>query len=184
MPHLGLTSKIKRSSFPRKRESSQLTSSPTQWGNTNTTLPARQRLFDRLDSRFRGNDGIFGAWFRKHLFILLTVLLALTSTQAGAWSHTPNDSEIQIIAVAKLPPEARDTLRLIKQGGPFPYPRDGVVFGNYEQLLPQQPRGYYREYTVKTPGARNRGARRIVCGVPVECYYSSDHYRTFQRIKE
>ena len=68
------------------------------------------------------------------------------------------------IAVAELPPEGRETLALIKQGGPFPYSRDGIVFNNFEKRLPLQPRGYYREYTVKTPGARNRGARRIVCG--------------------
>jgi len=83
---------------------------------------------------------------------------------------------------AGLPPEARKTLRLIGQGGPFPYERDGVVFGNYERRLPERPRGYYHEYTVKTPGERGRGARRIVCGPPPECYYSDDHYQTFQRI--
>ena len=185
MPHLGLTSKNKHSSFPRKRESSQLTNSPTQWDNTlSTALPATRRLFDKLDSRFLGNDGIFGAWFKKHLFVSLTVLLALLSTQACARGHTQHDSKIQIIAVAELPFEARDILRLIKQHGPFPFPRDGVVFGNYEHRLPQQSRGYYHEYTVRTPGARNRGARRIVCGAPAECYYSNDHYKTFQRIRE
>jgi ribonuclease T1 len=83
-----------------------------------------------------------------------------------------------------LPVEARDTFHLIKQGGPFPYPRDGVVFGNREHQLPQQSRGYYHEYTVKTPGAHNRGARRIVCGVVPECYYTDDHYQSFKRIKE
>lgn len=93
-------------------------------------------------------------------------------------------SSIPVVAIAALPAEARDTLQLIKQGGPFPYPRDGVVFNNYEHILPQQPRGYYHEYTVKTPGVRHRGARRIVCGVVPECYYSGDHYRSFQRIAE
>jgi ribonuclease T1 len=88
------------------------------------------------------------------------------------------------VSAGELPFEARATLRLIKQGGPFPYARDGVVFSNYEHRLPQQARGYYHEYTVKTPGAANRGTRRIVCGVPPECYYSDDHYRTFRRIKE
>ncbi|MDD5384958.1 MAG: ribonuclease [Gallionella sp.] len=91
---------------------------------------------------------------------------------------------LPVIAVAELPAEARDTLRAIKQGGPFAYPRDGVAFKNYERILPQQSRGYYHEYTVKTPGARNRGARRIVCGKPVECYYTADHYQTFKRIRE
>ena len=91
---------------------------------------------------------------------------------------------LAIISIAELPPEAYDTLRTIKQGGPFAYPRDGVAFKNYERILPKQPRGYYREYTVKTPGARNRGARRIVCGPLPECYYTADHYQTFKRIRE
>jgi ribonuclease T1 len=82
-----------------------------------------------------------------------------------------------------LPPEAHETLRLIRQGGPFPYPRDGVVFGNYEHRLPAQARGYYHEYTVKTPGEHGRGTRRIVCGARQDCYYSGDHYQTFQPIE-
>ena len=86
--------------------------------------------------------------------------------------------------MAELPAEAHDTLLAIKQGGPFAYERDGVVFGNYERILPQRQRGYYREYTVRTPGARHRGARRIVCGPLPECYYSADHYQTFKRIRE
>ena len=205
MTHPGLTSKIKRSSFPRRRESSQLTNSPTQWDNTsNTALSAggttshltrlpkdasqvagyTRRLFDKLDSRLRGNDGLFGVWLKKYLSVLFAVLLALVSMQACARGHLHNDSKLQIIAVVALPSEARDTLRLVKQGGPFPFPRDGVVFGNHEKRLPQQPRGYYHEYTVRTPGARNRGARRIVCGEPAECYYSNDHYKTFRRIRE
>lgn len=88
------------------------------------------------------------------------------------------------VVVGDLPPEARTTLRLIDQGGPFPYRRDGVVFGNYERLLPPRPRGYYHEYTVTTPGARNRGARRIIAGDHGERYYTDDHYRTFRRIRE
>jgi ribonuclease T1 len=88
------------------------------------------------------------------------------------------------IGVADLAPEARTTLQLIEQGGPFPYRRDGVVFGNYERLLPQRPRGYYHEYTVTTPRARNRGARRIIAGRQGERYYTADHYRTFWRIRE
>jgi ribonuclease T1 len=86
------------------------------------------------------------------------------------------------IEVKALPPEARETLALIKAGGPFPYARDGAVFGNREGLLPRRSRGYYREYTVRTPGARDRGARRIVAGHDGELYYSDDHYRTFRRI--
>ena len=86
------------------------------------------------------------------------------------------------IAARKLPDEARQTLALIDQSGPFPYQRDGAVFGNREGLLPKRERGYYREYTVKTPGARDRGARRIVAGRAGERYYTDDHYRSFRRI--
>jgi ribonuclease T1 len=88
------------------------------------------------------------------------------------------------IVAADLPPEARTTLRLIDQGGPFPHSRDGMTFGNFEKLLPLHPRGYYREYTVPTPGAGNRGARRIIVGKQRERYYTGDHYRTFRRIRE
>lgn len=90
----------------------------------------------------------------------------------------------QGIAVQDLPPEARETLALIKAGGPFPFARDGVVFNNREGLLPKRGRGYYREYTVRTPGARDRGARRIVAGEGGEFYYTHDHYRSFRRIIE
>lgn len=87
----------------------------------------------------------------------------------------------------ELPKQAVHTLLLIRQGGPFPYEKDGSVFGNRERLLPSHPRGYYREYTVKTVGARNRGARRIVCGgsrktAPDACFYTDDHYASFRRI--
>lgn len=108
------------------------------------------------------------------------------------------------IAVDRLPAEAHDTLRRIREGGRFPYARDGIVFGNYERHLPARPRGYYREYTVTTPGVQHRGARRIVAGgcdrdaapgrrpperwtapCPAgEFYYTADHYRSFQRILE
>lgn len=115
--------------------------------------------------------------------VALGLLLCLP--QAQARSHHAHDvADVATITVAELPAEGRDTLQLIKRGGPFPYPRDGVVFGNYEHALPQQARGYYHEYTVKTPSARNRGARRIVCGVVSECYYTGDHYRSFYRITE
>lgn len=115
--------------------------------------------------------------------LLLGLLLCLPFAQAR--SHHPHEAvATSAITVSELPSEAQDTLRLIKRNGPYPYPRDGVVFGNYEHALPQQPRGYYHEYTVKTLGAHNRGARRIVCGVAPECFYSDDHYRTFKRIVE
>ncbi|OGS81646.1 MAG: ribonuclease [Gallionellales bacterium GWA2_59_43] len=113
---------------------------------------------------------------------LLALLLWLP--QAQGQTQVAGRTELPAIARAELSAEARDTLRAIEQGGPYAYERDGTVFKNYERVLPQQSRGYYREYTVKTPGARNRGARRIVCGKLPECYYSPDHYRTFKRIRE
>ena len=88
-------------------------------------------------------------------------------------------------AAVDLPPEAQATLRLIRAGGPFPYARDGVVFGNYERRLPDRPRGYYHEYTVPTPGVASRGARRLVAGgqPPDEFWYSDDHYESFHRLE-
>ncbi|MDD4928174.1 MAG: ribonuclease [Gallionella sp.] len=116
------------------------------------------------------------------LGVMILSLALFSNAQAFQW---PGQSQGgNTIAVTELPAEAHDTLRAIKQGGPFAYPRDGVVFGNYERVLPKQARGYYHEYTVKTPGARNRGARRIIAGVPGEYYYTADHYQTFQRIRE
>jgi ribonuclease T1 len=97
------------------------------------------------------------------------------------------EPEVSTVALAALPAEAQQTEKLIRRGGPFAYAKDGSVFGNRERLLPTNARGYYREYTVKTPGARDRGARRIVCGgsqptKPDACYYTSDHYASFARI--
>ena len=91
------------------------------------------------------------------------------------------------VALAQLPAEAQNTHRLIFAGGPFPHRKDGTVFGNRERALPAQPRGYYREYTVQTPGSRDRGARRIVCGgrqpsQPKSCFYTGDHYASFRQI--
>jgi ribonuclease T1 len=91
------------------------------------------------------------------------------------------------VPVSELPAEAQAVDRAIRSGGPFAYPKDGIVFANRERLLPPERRGYYREYTVATPGARDRGARRIVCGgrqpaAPLACYYSNDHYASFHRI--
>ena len=114
----------------------------------------------------------------------LWLILMAFCLPAEAHSHHPVTADVAVIAVADLPVEARATLRAIRQGGPFAYDRDGVVFGNYERVLPRQARGYYHEYTVKTPGVRNRGARRIITGVPGEYYYSADHYQSFNRIRE
>jgi len=91
---------------------------------------------------------------------------------------------LETISPTNLPREARHTLELIKAGGPFPYPKDGTVFGNREKRLPEHRHGYYREYTVKTPGRRDRGARRIIAGSGGEFYYTEDHYNTFKLIKE
>jgi ribonuclease T1 len=88
------------------------------------------------------------------------------------------------VPIKSLPIEARQTLALIHANGPFPHAQDGRTFGNREKLLPPRERGYYREYTVKTPGARDRGARRIVAGKGGEYYYTDDHYRSFRRIVE
>ncbi len=117
------------------------------------------------------------AW-RAFGLLLAGMLLCLP---ALAHSHHAS-TEPATVVVAELPPAARETLRLIQQGGPFPYTRDGVVFGNYEHRLPQRARGYYHEYTVPTPGTHGRGPRRIVCGPWPECYYTGDHYQTFRRI--
>ena len=96
------------------------------------------------------------------------------------------------VTLATLPAEARQTYTLIRSGGPFPFAKDGVTFGNYENALPKRRRGYYHEYTVPTPRAKNRGARRIVCGgeaadwarkQPAACYYTDDHYATFREIR-
>jgi ribonuclease T1 len=122
-------------------------------------------------------------WHRLAPFwILLAVLLGLPTV-----AHSFDDRSTGSIATtpaAQLPPQARETLHLIRAGGPFPYAKDGVVFGNYERVLPRKPRGYYHEYTVPTPGAHDRGARRIITGRAGELYYTDDHYRTFKRILE
>jgi ribonuclease T1 len=97
-------------------------------------------------------------------------------------SGTDPDSGLPIVAVADLPPEAHETIALIDQGGPFPYPQDGDTFRNDEGLLPDQPLGYYREYTVETPGSDDRGARRIVAGSAGELYWTDDHYNSFSKI--
>jgi len=118
------------------------------------------------------------------------VALAVAVAAHGAGSagvHTAPDTS-RGIALADLPQEARAVYARIGRGGPFAYERDGVVFGNREQLLPAKPRGYYHEYTVRTPGEKTRGARRIVCGGPATrpeaCYYTDDHYQSFRRIRE
>ncbi len=129
---------------------------------------------------------------RLTTLLRLLLLLVLVGGLAGA-GQAREARSLQGIALSELPPEAAKTLRLIQQGGPFPYShKDGSTFGNFERRLPAQPRAYYREYTVPTPGSRDRGARRIIAGegrggdvaTSGEYYYTDDHYRSFRRIRE
>ncbi|MDR2991000.1 MAG: ribonuclease [Burkholderiaceae bacterium] len=117
---------------------------------------------------------------------LLGCGLGAVSLPAAAF-QPPGPAQIPTVTVTDLPRQGQQTYQLILQGGPFPYSKDGTVFGNYERQLPSARRGYYHEYTVTTPGVRNRGARRIVCGgiqrtAPDACYYTSDHYSSFKKI--
>ena len=110
-----------------------------------------------------------------------------TAPASFAPAQPQADSRIPAMPLQQLPRQGQATYALILQGGPFPFSKDGSTFFNREQLLPQQPRGYYREYTVAHPKARNRGAKRIVCGgqqprQPDACYYTSDHYASYARI--
>ena len=127
-------------------------------------------------------------------FALTSFLLAVSVTgpapaQARQWPHDgPAQRGSAVVSIAELPQAGRATYELIRAGGPFPFDKDGVVFGNRERQLPTERRGYYREYTVPTPGSRDRGARRIVCGGPARaphaCYYTADHYASFRMIVE
>lgn len=123
----------------------------------------------------------------RKLALALSVLgVLLTPIGASAEESLP---QVGSVARAELPREAQATVALIRAGGPFPYSKDGAVFANRERLLPPEARGYYREYTVETPGARDRGARRIVCGgrkptLPDACFYTGDHYASFARIAQ
>lgn len=132
------------------------------------------------------------AWRKLGLTSVTVAAVALATGLGGTSVALARDtryqaSEVGTVQLSMLPAEARQTERLIRAGGPFPYGKDGVVFGNRERVLPREPRGYYREYTVQTPGSRNRGARRIVCGgqqprEPEACFYTEDHYASFRRI--
>jgi ribonuclease T1 len=120
----------------------------------------------------------------KRLLVVTVVGVLLASVGAFAKAPAPVAGEV---ALAELPREAQTTVAAVRSGGPFVDSKDGTVFGNRERQLPAEARGYYREYTVKTPGAPNRGAKRIVCGgsrptAPEACYYTSDHYASFRRI--
>lgn len=131
------------------------------------------------------------SWWSSLLPLALAAMLAFAAGAASA-RESAAPGVVGEIAVAQLPPQARETLTLIRKGGPFPYRKDGTTFQNREKRLPIRPRGYYREYTVRTPGSRDRGARRIVAGSGAggdpatsgEYYYTADHYETFRRIRE
>lgn len=121
-------------------------------------------------------------WFATLMGFILTACTFLV--------HAKPSSEVPVqttLRVSEMPREGQKTYQLILQGGPFPYEKDGTIFGNRERLLPRHGRGFYREYTVRTPGVRHRGARRIVCGglvpsQPKACYYTQDHYASFRLI--
>ena len=124
-----------------------------------------------------------------HFLLATTVFLTSTSFDAQARSSVPESgaaNQLSSIALVDLPPQGRSTYDKILQGGPFPYEKDGSVFGNRERQLPAAKRGYYREYTVKSPGSKDRGAKRIVCGgkpdTPDACFFTDDHYATFRKI--
>lgn len=124
---------------------------------------------------------------RRWWFAMLMGFILLACTNL-VQARSPQEVSVQaILLVSELPREGQKTYQTIRKGGPFPYEKDGTIFGNRERLLPREARGFYREYTVRTPGVRHRGARRIVCGglVPAEpkaCYYTEDHYASFRLI--
>jgi ribonuclease T1 len=128
---------------------------------------------------------------RDRLWIGLVAVLALAlltwalnqgGFSGGGREGDADPRELPQVALSQLPPEAAHTVDLIRADGPFPYDRDGTVFGNRERLLPAESSGYYHEYTVPTPGASDRGALRIIEGAGGELYWTDDHYRTFERI--
>jgi ribonuclease T1 len=131
-------------------------------------------------------------WRQAGAMMWLAVLAGLIGV-AGLFPHTAQAKGLfsppstQTVAIAQLPPEGQNMLALIYRGGPFTHGKDGAMFGNRERILPASARGYYREYTVRTPGERSRGARRIVCGglqaaAPEGCFYTDDHYASFRKI--
>jgi ribonuclease T1 len=125
---------------------------------------------------------------RRAVIKCAAAVVVVCTSAAGTAVHAKSPEQPgAVVALATLPVQAQDTHKLILAGGPFPYDKDGTAFGNRERQLPPQTRGYYREYTVKTPRAKNRGARRIVCGgkaptQPDACFYTDDHYASFRRI--
>ena len=128
-------------------------------------------------------------WRQAGLTMLLAVSAGVMVVPSGTAlaRDTSSQAVADTVVLAQLPPQGRSMLALIYQGGPFRHDKDGAVFGNRERLLPANTRTYYREYTVRTPGERSRGARRIVCGglqavAPDACFYTDDHYASFRKI--
>jgi ribonuclease T1 len=127
-------------------------------------------------------------WTGRAIAILLAMATLVTVLTMGAQvsveARTNPSTSLPVIAYNRLPVEGQQTIVLIQKGGPFPYPqKDGTVFGNFERRLPKAARGYYREYTVPTPGVRHRGARRIISGTQQEYYYTGDHYKSFALVQ-
>ena len=149
--------------------------------NVNAAAPCGQRAGSAPSLSLRG---------QRAGSLLKRVLAAVVIAGAAVPGVSPARSAPGLgdpVTLSSLPREAQRTWQLIHTGGPFPYAKDGVVFGNREKRLEREPRGYYHEYTVPTPGARDRGARRIICGgehltEPVACFYTEDHYNSFHRI--
>ena len=153
-------------------------------------------MLDKMRNHYSSASSVF----LKTMLLLSVAALMLAACSCGrgpesfsqrfttaATSDAPHERKgikADGIDTSDLPPEARNTLQRIKSGGPFPFAKDGAVFGNREAMLLAKPHGYYHEYTVITPGARDRGARRIIVGMNEEYYYTDDHYRSFKRIRE
>ena len=140
-------------------------------------------LSNKVKNHFSGAEVGFNHW-AKISFLLLLTSVTISVAQAKGFAR---EETLITVSVSELPKQGQQVYALIAQGGPFAYDKDGVVFGNREQQLPKHKRGYYREYTVKTSGVRNRGAKRIVCGglqvqTPDACYYTEDHYSSFRKI--
>jgi len=138
---------------------------------------------------------ILGGALALVLLVILGLVVSGRTGTPGAIATTPPvvsaapaardpESGLPFVELAALPPQARRTVELVAAGGPFPYPKDGAPFGNPERILPVKPSGFYREYTVRTPGESDRGARRIVSGDhDRQLFYTDDHYATFARIR-
>lgn len=171
-----LVAKCKPTLIPGSN-SDTLTASPTRTGPQRKTAQA-----DNLAMTM-------ARWLHRSIVALTAAGSVFLGGNTMARETAPYvTDQTAAVSATELPREAQRTLSLIAQGGPFPYAKDGIVFGNYEKRLPKMPRGYYHEYTVPTPGARNRGARRIICGGDQRavdpCYYTQDHYNSFRRIRE